>query len=105
MRWVAQNRRERLNVCKAHSLPNASMVLETNCRDKRGRDRQHGSDIHTTQRNTVMLMQMMRLMARLLKEMLQIMRDKVQPHKQEENAHGEPSQDFSTFQTEWVADT
>jgi hypothetical protein len=52
-----------------------------------------------------MLMQMMRLMARLLKEMLQIMRDKVQPHKQEENAHGEPGQDFSTFQTEWVADT
>lgn len=42
--------------------------------------------------------------AEAFENMLEVVRDEVEAHEEEEDGHGEAREDFGAFETEWVSD-
>ena len=88
------------DVGEPHCLAYASMVAQEERGNDRADDGEQSSGVNFAERNTLMGMAMMRLMTYAFEDVLEVMGYKVHTHEEEENRHGEASENFRSFETE-----
>ena len=105
MRRVAQDGRQGLDVREAHHLADARVVLQHERGDDRRHDGQQARGVDAAGRDARMLVRVVRLvLAHLLQHVLQVVRDQVHAHEQQQHAHREAGEDFGALEPEGMPD-
>ena len=109
MRWVREDGGECGDVGEAHCFAYSCMVLETESGYECSCYRGESGEVNFYRGHVVFVVCVGVWMVRSVRtdgfeDVFEVVGDEVESHEEEEDRHGEASQNFCTFETERVAD-